>query len=190
MTTCVTQRKDQSPSGGVDTPSSTGKISSLQRSRAFSTCSFQLDPTAWEALQGLPSPDLGRSQHSLVRAPSSWLRARRHHLPADMLQRATAWPLHCPCTMEASWELLVLVQCPPVGNPCARENPPNLQPPASSAPFVSPRQQREQGMSLNASGRQLQPARHPLHTMAATALCQFGHLIVFRRESLWATLMQ
>lgn len=153
-TTCVTWRKDQGHSGRMNTlPDNTGKLPSPQQSRVFSTCSFQLDPTAWEALQGLPSPFLGRSQHSLVRAPSSWLRACQHHLPVDMLQCATAWPLHCPCTMEASWELLVLVPCPPVGNPHARANPPDLQPPAPSAPFASARQQRGQGMSLNTSKR-------------------------------------
>lgn len=62
LTICVTWRKDQGPSGGVSTPSNTGKLSSLHRRSVFSSCSFQLDPAAWDALQGLPSPDLGRSQ--------------------------------------------------------------------------------------------------------------------------------
>lgn len=116
------------PVNGGNIPSNTGKLSSLWWSKAFSTCRFQLDPIAWEALQGLPSLYLGKSQHSLVRILSSWPWAPWHHLPADLLQCAMAWPLHPPCLMVVSWlVVLVFVQCPLVGNPHATGNHPNLQ---------------------------------------------------------------
>lgn len=73
--------------------------------------------------QELPSPDLGKSQHSLIRTFSSWLQTHQHHQP-DLHHAMLGHSLHCPCPMEVSWELLVLVWCLLVGNLHARWVPP------------------------------------------------------------------
>lgn len=107
-TTCVTWGRDQAPPVKWTPPVTQGNS---QFWAVFSACSFQLDRVVCEALQELPSPDPGKSQHSLIRAFSSWPQTHQHHQPVlqhAMLGHSTVpVPWRCPgsywCWFGAYW---------------------------------------------------------------------------------------